>query len=672
MIVSWNWLKQYVQLDMPVAELVRRLMLAGFNHEGTEEVGGDLAIDLEITSNRPDCLGHIGVAREVAVLWNRPLAIPAVELLESGPDAASLCRVSIQCPQMCPRYTARIIRGVRVAESPWWLRTRLATLGIPSINNVVDITNYVLMECGQPLHAFDLRKLAGPEIIVRPGRPGETLVAIDHRQYAVGPETCVIADARHAVAIGGVMGGADSEVGSETVDLLIESAAFDPVCIRNTARRLNLHSASSYRFERPLDPAGVDWASRRACALILELAGGELARGVLAAGEPPPPRPPILLRLAQLERVLGISIDQARVREILTALGNRELRATPTEIEVQPPTWRSDLAREIDLIEEVARIHGYDAIPEDRTLPMAPSLRSREDRVLARIRDVLTALGYDEALTLSAVEADHARDASPWTDAEPLASHTPVLRRANRLRTSLLPSLLLARHTNEALANSVIELFEIARAYLPRNGELPQEELLLGLASGGDFYHVKGAVEAVLEALVPQAEAEVRPSSLALLDPVQRCELWLAGERLAVLGCVGKAALERFELRSPTTVAELRLAPLIAAAVLTPRGELPPAFPAIEHDLNLVVAEAVRWADLAQAVRASGGVHLERVVYKDTYRDPKRVGEGKKSVLFSITLRSRTGTLTSLEAEGIRHRIVSACQERFGAALRGT
>lgn len=671
MIVSWNWLKQYVQLDMPVEELVRRLMLAGLNHEDTEEVGGDLAIDLEVTSNRPDCLGHIGVAREVAVLWNRPLAIPSVALRETGPDAATISRVSVHCPEMCPRYTARIIQGVRVAESPWWLRSRLATLGIPSINNVVDITNYVLMECGQPLHAFDLRKLAGPEIVVRPGRLGETLVAIDHREYAVGPETCVIADARRAVAIGGVMGGADTEVGPQTVDLLIESAAFDPLCIRNTARRLNLHSASSYRFERPLDPAGVDWASRRACALILELAGGELARGVLAVGEEPPPRPPIVLRLAQIERVLGISIDAARVREILAALGNRELRATAAEIEVQPPTWRSDLAREIDLVEEVARVHGYEAIPEDRSVPLAPTLRSREDRVLARVREVLTALGYDEAITLSALEAQHAQGASPWTDAQPLASHTPMLRRANRLRTSLLPSLLLARHTNEALGNSVIELFEIARAYLPRPGELPQEELLLALTSGGDFFHVKGALEAVLEALLPEAELQIQPSAFALLDPERRCELWLLGERLGVLGELSQASHKRFELRGPTTVAELRLAPLIAGAILVPRGELPPPYPAIEHDLNLVVDEPVRWADLAQAVRASAGPHLEQLTYKDTYRDPQRVGTGKKSILFSITLRSRTGTLTGHEAEGIRNQIVAACHAHFGATLRG-
>lgn len=670
MIVSWNWLKEYVLLDMPVAELERRLMMAGLNHESTAEVGGDLAIDLEVTSNRPDCLGHLGIAREAAVLWGRSLKLPAAAPREGAAKVADLTRVSLECPELCYRYTARVIRGVKIGPSPAWLARRLATIGISAINNVVDITNYVLMECGQPLHAFDLAKLAGPEIIVRQGRPGEKLLAIDHKTYDVGPGACVIADAKRPVAIGGVMGGAESEVTEATRELLIESAEFAPLSIRTTARRLNLHSPSSYRFERGLDPAGVDWASRRACELILELAGGELAAGSIAVGRTPPEREPIVLRLSQLPRILGIAVDAEEVRRILHALGNRELKADSHSIEVVPPSWRRDLSREIDLIEEVARIHGYEAIPEDVSVPMAPSARSGEDRVLSTIRQVLAAAGFDEALTLSAVEEDWSKAFSPWTGAAPLVSPTPILRRADRLRRSLVPSLLGARRTNETLANPAIELFEIAKVYLPKPGSLPDEERMLALTSGGDFFAVKGVLEALLARLNPAAELEVVDASLELLAAGRTCELKLDGERLGFLGEVGEQGLKQFELRGATTVAEIRVAQLVKTARLTPQYQELPAFPAIGRDINLELPEAIRWADVAAIVRQASGDALERLEFKEIYRNDALRTAGRKSMLFSLTLRSREATLTNSEADAIRASIVAVCGERFGAVLR--
>ena len=302
-------------------------MMAGLNHEGTAEVGGDLAIDLEVTSNRPDCLGHIGIAREVAVLWGSDLAIPAAQPTEGKTPVEKLVKVRIDCPDLCLRYTARVIRGVKIGPSPKWMIRRLETVGLTPINNVVDISNYVLMECGQPLHTFDFGKLEGKtpaEIIVRRPLPGETIEAIDHKTYVLDPEMCMICDARPPVAIGGVMGGAQTEISPKTRDVLIEAAEFDPVSIRNTARQLNLHSDSSYRFERRVDPEGLDWASRRCCELILDLAGGELASGVIDVGRPPPDREPIVLRLSQIERILGIPVPAKRVRDILLALGNKE------------------------------------------------------------------------------------------------------------------------------------------------------------------------------------------------------------------------------------------------------------------------------------------------------------------------------------------------------------
>jgi phenylalanyl-tRNA synthetase beta chain len=675
MIVSWDWLSQYVKLDMTPDQLAERLMMAGLNHEDTRAVGSDWAIHLEVTSNRPDCLGHVGIAREISVLWNRPLVLPPPDPAQGTTPVGKWAGVRVENPAECPRYTARVIRGVRVGPSPAWLVARLATVGIAAINNVVDVTNYVLMECGQPLHAFDLSRLAGRQIVVRQARAGEKFTAINHREYILDPTICVIADAERAVGLGGVMGGAETEVSQRTTELLIEAAEFDPMSIRNTARKLSLHSDSSYRFERGLDPAGVDWASRRACQLILELAGGELAAGSLDEGRSAPGRGPITLRFDQLRRVLGIEIDPREARRILTALGNLEQRHDQQCVEVIPPSWRRDLAREIDLVEEVARIHGYDRIPEDVSVPMATSHRTPTDRVLGKTRQALVGAGFDEAMTLSAVEAPWSEAFSPWTAAPALCSSMPVLRRADRLRRSLVPSLLGARQTNESLANWPIELFEIAHVYLPRAGELPQEELMLALTSGGDYFAVKGVIEGLLGALGAAAELDARPAPQPLLNAERSVELRARradGSELLLgyLGEVSASGLKQFELREAATVAELRLAALMEIAQLVPRYRQPPVFPAVQRDVNLVVDERVRWADVEQTVRRAAVPFGEAITFQDVYRDPERLGPLKKSLLFSLTLRSRETTLTGDEVEGLCARVVAACQAAHGAQLR--
>lgn len=694
MIVSWNWLKQYVPLDMPLEELQQRLTMAGLNHEQTRELGGDLAIDLEVTSNRPDCLGHLGVAREIAVLFGSQLKLPAANPPEGPIPVEQLVSVRIECPDLCPRYTARVIRGVKVGPSPRWLARRLQTVGITPINNVVDASNYVLMECGQPLHTFDYGRLKGPAIVVRRPRPGETIEAIDHRVYGLLPEMCVIADAQDPVAIGGVMGGAATEICPATTDVLVEAAEFNPVSIRNTARVLNLHSDSSYRFERGVDPAGVDWASRRCCQLILELAGGELARGVVDVGRQPPAPQPITLRLDQLKRILGIEVPPARVREILCALGLRETEppadvgqlpaaaAEPTPgrsaapfgqqpcISFVPPSWRRDLTREIDLVEEVGRIYGYDAIPEDVGVAMVASRRPDRDRAMERIRTVLMACGFDEAMTLSVVDEQTAAAFSPWTDAAPLRLQSPVLRGADRLRRSLVPSLLLARRSNEALANPVIELFEIAKVYLPRRGQLPEEPWMLGLTSGRDYAELRGVIEALVEALDPQLELTAETLEMNLLDPAGSCWLKLGHKPVACLGRLRSEALKRFDLRGPAAVAELRLDELFAAARLVRSYVRPAPYPAVSRDVNLVVDDCVRWGELAATIRANAGAWLESLVYRDTYYDAERLGAGKKSLLFTIALRSEEGTLTSQQADELRDRVVVACAQKHGAKLR--
>ncbi len=671
MLVSWKWLKDYVDLEMSHDELAHRLAMSGLNHEGSKSLNDDVQIDLEVTSNRPDCLGHIGVAREVAVLWDQTFRVPDADPAAPGPPVEQLTKVSITCPELCHRYTARVIQGVRVGPSPGWLVERLAAIGLASVNNVVDISNYVMMECGQPLHVFDLATLAGPEIIVRESLPGEQFQAINHREYELQAGTCVIADADRPVALGGVMGGADTEVSGSTQDLLIEAADFAPLSIRTTARRLNLHSPSSYRFERGVDPRGVDWASRRCCELILQVAGGVLAKGVIEVGQPIPPRPEIILRLDQLPRVLGIDVPADQVLRILKALGCAENDAQEAKLRVVPPTWRRDLTREIDLVEEVARIYGYDRIPEDAAVPMVPSHRTDEDRVLGAVRHVLLASGFDEAITASVVSQEWTRAFSPWTDAPPMVVGTAMLKGADHLRCSLVPSLLEARRVNESLANPMIELFETARIYLPRTGEPPCEQRTLAMTSGGGFSRVKGTIEAIIEGLHCRGRLDTAETSQPLLDPVRCCQLMVDGRLLGYLGDVSEQGLKQFGLRAPATIAELDLAVLGETAELVPEFSALSPYPAIERDMNLIVDEAVQWSDLESVVRESAGECLESVQYQETYRDPKKDGAGKKRLLFNMTLRSGQRTLTNEQADRIRQQVVDACAREQNAVLLG-
>ncbi len=670
MLVSWNWLKDYVPLTMTVEQLTDRLTLTGLNLEEFHPVGDDVAIDVEVTSNRPDCLGHVGIAREVSVLWGSNLKVPAAKPQASGQAVSKLTSVAVECPDLCPRYTARVIRGVKIGPSPQWLANRLRTLGIAVINNVVDISNYVMMECGQPLHTFDFKQLAGGKLIVRRAKPGEKFTAINHQTYDLTADTCVIADAEKAVALAGVMGGATSEVSDATVDLLIESADFAPLCVRNTARRLHLHSPSSYRFERRVDPEGIDWASRRCCELILEFAGGELAEGVIDVGAQPQPREQVKLRFDQIERILGIKIPADRVRQILEALGNVETHACDHCVKVVPPSWRADLTREIDLIEEVGRINGYDEIPEDTGVKMVASTRSREDRVLDQVRDAMTALGFDEAMTLSAVDREWVDAFRPWTIAEPLSTSASVLRRANCLRQTLLPSLLASRRTNETLFNNTIELFEIASVYLPQKGDLPDQRRMLGITSGGGFLELKGVLETLLTTIAPGAELATASYDEPFFAAGQGAELKLGNKRLGFLGVVSPKGREQFELRGETTVAEVDLGVLIEAAVLVRRAKELSSYPPVSRDLNLVVDENIQWADAERIVRAGCGELLESLTFQEEYRSADKLGPGKKSLLFSIQLRSASGTLTNEEADKVRDAVVAALTKELGGQLR--
>ncbi len=542
MIVSWNWLSQYVRLDMPVEKLAERLALTGLNHESTEDVGGDLAIDLEVTSNRPDCLNHIGVAREVAVIFGKGLCVPDPRPATSGAPVETIASVSVEDHDLCPRFTARVISGATVKESPWWMRKRLETLGVRPISNVVDVTNYVMLECGQPLHAYDLDTLAGKRLVVRRARAGESLVAINNKTYELTTEMLAIADAERPVGLAGVMGGLDTEIGPKTRNILIEAARFDAMNVRRTGRALGLNSAASYRFERPIDPERTEWASRRCAELILQTAGGMLHPGLIDVGVQAPEPRTVTLRLDQIPRVLGIAIDAETVARILMALGLHPSGETFSSLAFETPSWRSDLTREIDLIEEVARIHGYEHIPENRPVPLARSSRGRRERIDSEIRAAMTGMGFDEACTFSLV-ATPDWERRPGSDpVPPLKVEHSTRKREVTLRRSLTPSLLSARGYNDAHGVSDAAFFEIANVYLPRSGRaIPEESVHLAMVGGHDFLGLKGVIEALLGRLHVWGRVEARPSEHAPFLRGRQADLFLGSVPLGTIGEVDPA-----------------------------------------------------------------------------------------------------------------------------------
>jgi phenylalanyl-tRNA synthetase beta chain len=675
MIVSWNWLTEYVRLDLPVDDLTDRLALAGLNHESTEDVGGDLAIDLEITSNRPDCLSHLGVAREIGVLLGRAAREPDPRPRAKGKAVADVTGVTIEADDLCPRFTARVVRGVKVGESPWWLRKRLETLGVRPISNIVDITNYVMFECGQPLHAYDLARLDGRRLVVRRARAGETLKAINGKTYELTAEMLTIADAARPVGLAGVMGGLDTEIGPETKDVLIESAQFDPMSVRGTSRSLGLMSPSSFRFERPMDPGRTEWASRRCAQMILDIAGGSLCEGLVDVGssvrEPAPTREPVTLRFAQIPRVLGIEIPAGEVHTILGALGLHCVSSRETEASFVAPSWRSDLDREIDLIEEVARIHGYGHIPEDRPVPLCRSRRGDRERVEALIREALCAQGFDEACTFSLVPEELDLAFEPDASA-PLRVNHSSRKRETILRRSIVPSLLAARAGNQARGTPDADLFEIAGVYLPKPaaGTLPDEPSRLSMVSGRDFSGLKAVVEAVLDRLhIPVLDLSAAPFDHPLFTPGRAAALGLGGKPLGWLGEVAAPRRDAFELRGAASAAELDLAALIAGATLIPRYAGLPSHPGVMRDLSLVIASDLPWSDLAATVRPAAGPCLESLDFLDTFQGGD-LPPDRQSLHFGLRFRHPERTLTGDEVDQAVAAVVEACAKRFQATLR--
>ncbi|MGE4000400.1 MAG: phenylalanine--tRNA ligase subunit beta [Planctomycetaceae bacterium] len=678
MLVSLNWLREYVPLDMLVEELTHRLTMSGLNLEEFRDVDGDTAIDLEVTSNRPDCLGHLGVAREIGVLFEKPLSVSAADVATSSEKSADVTSVAIECPELCPQYIARVIRGVKVGPSPEWMQSRLRTVGITPINNIVDVTNYVLMECGQPLHAFDFDKLAERRIVVRRARAGETLEAIDHKTYALTSEMCIIADATRPVAIGGVMGGAATEIGELTTNVLVETANFAPLAIRGAARKLSLFSDSSYRFERGIDEQQLLWASNRCCELILQTAGGTLLDGPVIAGEIPAWKPePIVLRFEQIPRVLGIEIPRDECVRILTALGLAPT-STPAALSSRgadaaafaPPSWRRDLTREIDLIEEVGRIHGYDQVPENTLIPIVATKDTDRDVVIDRVSGVLTAAGFYEAVTMSFVSRELFDLFTPRRGAEPLSVEHSSRRHENILRQSLVPSLLASRRENERQGVFDARLFEIASVYLGAAPDDPATQpTVLSFVMGGSFLEARGLLEAIAGSVNADAAVTTRSSQVPQFARGRGAEVLLNGRLWGWAGQLDRGVTDRLDLRDEVTACEVALPPLIEIVEQAPQFTPLPQYPAVERDLNFVLDESVTWEQLARSVHAAAGPLLDAVSFVDQYRG-KQIPAGKKSYVLSIAYRSPDRTLTSEEVDAFQQTVITACQQEFGATQR--
>jgi phenylalanyl-tRNA synthetase beta chain len=697
MLISWDWLSDYVKLDKPIDEVVTRWAMSGLNHESTQMVEGVPVIDLEVTSNRADCLGHIGVAREAAVLHELPLVIPQPQPPTVAQDVASLLTVENQFREGCPRYTARVIRGVKVGPSPEWLAKRLRAIGINPINNVVDATNYVMMECGQPLHAFDLSRIRGNKIVIRPGQVQESFVAIDHRAYTLDPQMIVIADSERAVALGGVMGGLDSEVSPETRDVMIEAASFVPMAIRRTARKLKLHSPSSHRFERRIDPDQLDWASRRCCELILQMAGGELLAGCIeSVAEAPDGAAPIpgtvsldavnvetnrctevTLRRSQIVRVLGIEIPWDKSQSILERLGcGVSGTGVDGECRVVPPSFRQDLSREVDLIEEVARIYGYEQIPEDAMVPMVASSKRPKDIVMTTVRGIACAAGFDETLNPSLIGKSATDRISPWSSENALATMMPLLEGASSLRRSLLPSLIAARLHNQSQSNRDVRLFETASIYLPQGAGLPIEQLVLGLIAESDIRLVRGVFEEILERTcgltLEGATGCGWNQSLVDWDFLDTGSgvCWMLGDAmLAWVGALSKSLAQSIKLEGAVAIGELNLSLLLERARLVPQVRSVVPYPAIVRDLNFVVDESVQWQSMREVIAAAAGDLCVALDFREIYRDAKRDGVGKKRMLLALTLQSRTDTLRSEQADQVIERVLDTCRDRLAAEL---
>jgi phenylalanyl-tRNA synthetase beta chain len=710
--VLLSWLREYVEIPFSVGELEDRLPMLGLGIEGLERLGDDAVIDLEIPANRGDLMGMLGVARELAASARAAVRAPVPHVVEAGEPLSELTGVEVQDTVLCPRFTARMIVDARVGPSPSWLARRLEAAGLRAINNIVDVTNYVMLETGQPMHAFDYDLLRGGRLVVRHAGAGEELVTLDGVGRTLDPQTLVVADAERAGGVAGIIGGGNTEISERTSRVLLEAASWDPAMIRRTSRRLGVRTESSARFERGIDTAGILAVQDRAIALMRELAGGRILRGVIDVYPRPLEARAVDLRWASVRRLLGIDVPEVEGIAILQSLGFAVERRDRV-LHVGIPTFRRDVEREEDLVEDVARHHGYDHIPAEMPVEataqgsVAPSLRVDE-----LVRTILVRAGLVEALTLSltnpaALDALNLPTEHPWRALLPLRN--PMVEDHTHLRTTLLPGLLNAARANASRGVTDIRLFELGRTFHnsspgiaePRQvGGVAERRRLAILMTGTThsgvwnlptevvtigFYHLKGIVEILLHEL-HVAGAEFRLTRQPWLHPGHSAEVAIAdpprravdrgpglppsvGTVVGTLGELHPDGAARYDLPPGVYLADLDIEALLEHAQLTPRFVPVPRFPAVRRDVALILPRDVPSAQVEQVIRDAGGDLLEAATLFDVYEGAP-VPAGQRSLAYALSFRAPERTLAAEEVEIRLASIHEALRDRLRAKIR--
>jgi len=673
------WIAEYTELPPDEEAVARAYTLSGSEVEGRDVLEGESVLDFGITVNRPDCMNVYGLAREASVLFGKSLRPVQTACREEGPPIADLTSVSIEAPGLCPRYVARVITGVKVGESPAWMQKRLLQCGLRPINAVVDITNFVLMELGHPLHAFDMDTLAQKRIVVRRAVRDEKITTLDGVERALNPDRLVIADARRPVAIAGVMGGEDTGVIYATKNVLLEGAVFDPVSIRRTSKALALRTDASHRFERGVDFEGPLPALDRCARFILEICGGVLAKGLLDVC--PAPRKPeaVRLRHSRLASLVGLEIPADRCVGILKALGFAVEAAGNSEWRVAPPSFRVDVSREADLIEEVVRIYGLQDLQ-----PALPSLvdpvggTPREQDQEEILRDALVACGLTECIHMSmtAPEVEKVFGTQP----EPIALSNPLSPQSSVLRTSLLGPMAACAARNRARGARRVDLFELGRVYIPSGDRLPAEERRVAILTYADepparwgnsepqgLLHLKGQVETALGKL--GLETSFEPAEKAPFAKGLCLRVFGGGQILGHLGTVAPEALESLGLKSGFAHAAQIVLDGLESLAAEPAFQPLSRFPAVTRDFSFLVDDGVRWGDILEKLRGLSVKDLVGIHLVGCYTG-KEIPEGRRSWTFSLVLQARDRTLSEEDTAPIASLVAGAMQEAFRAVQR--
>lgn len=646
----------------------------------------ETVLDLEVTPNRPDCLSVLGMAREVAAMYGASVRWPEVQLRESDAAVEKLTRVNVADAVGCPRYTARILNGVKIGPSPDWMKRRLELSGIRSINNVVDITNYVMLECGQPLHAFDQSLLAEGVVVVRRAAEGEKMATLDGVDRPLASSMLVIADAHKPVAVAGVMGGAGSEIRDTTQTVLLESACFKPQDIRATSKKLGLMTESSYRYERGVDIERTEWASRRAAMLMVELAGATLVQGVIDVYPQPRSARDVVCRFDRVRSLLGMDASNDQMQKVFQSLHLSVVKSDDSICTVRIPSFRVDLEREVDLVEEFARIHGLDKIPlQAPKAALVPGADDKPIQALAACRQYLVGLGLRETMNYSFVSDRLLNLFDPSDVQQRVVLPNPVNLEQATLRPSLVPQLVESMGRNLARQVEETALFEIGRVFWLDEAGQPAEEELLSIGLMGPvgrtgverrkavsaeemFLWIKGIWENLSAALNITSRAQEKVP-VHCLEAGHAVELLVDGKPVGVMGLLKKDIRREWRMVGPVAVLEVQLAPLLTHVFKGKSFAPMAAYPSVSRDAALVVEQGVKHEDILKIVKKVAPKELERVELFDIFTG-EGIGEGKKGMAYSFTYRSLTRTLTDEETNRYHELVKDALKKELGVEVR--